>query len=115
MASIKKATKQNWLLTECVVPLAKDRKHDFTMQTLQWKKDADGNPKKWLLSISLAMSDDPLAGTFKRDVLWTHGIPADPKKPSIISGIFCPATFVMRDGNTNSNSRLTKSAKTNQK
>ena len=97
MASSKKATKQNWLLTECVVPLAKDRKHDFTMQTLVWKKDADGNPKKWHFSFSLAMSDVP---TFKRDVLWTYGIPADPKKPSIISGIFCPAKFVMRDGNT---------------
>ena len=97
MASIKKATKQNWLLTECVVPLAEDRKHDFTSQTLQWKKDADGNPKKWLLSISLAMSD---FSAFKRDVLWTHGIPADPKKPSVIAGIFCPASFVMRDGNT---------------
>jgi hypothetical protein len=33
-------------------------------------------------------------------VLWTHGIPADSKKPSIIAGIFCPASFVMRDGNT---------------
>lgn len=97
MASSKKATKQNWLLTECVVPLAKDRKHDFTMQTLVWKKDADGNPKKWHFSFSLAMSDVP---TFKRDVLWTYGIPADPEKPSIISGIFCPAKFVMRDGNT---------------
>ena len=97
MASSKKATRQNWLLTECVVPLAKDRKHDFTMQTLVWKKDADGNPKKWHFSFSLAMSDVP---TFKRDVLWTYGIPADPEKPSIISGIFCPAKFVMRDGNT---------------
>ena len=97
MASSKKATKQNWLLTECVVPLSKNRNNDFTMQTLQWKKDADGNPKKWLLSISLAMSD---LSTFKRDVLWTHGIPADSKKPSIIAGIFCPASFVMRDGNT---------------
>jgi hypothetical protein len=97
MASSKKATKQNWLLTECVVPLAKDRKSEFTTQTIQWKKDANGKPKKWLLSISLAMSD---LSTFKRDVLWTHGIPADSKKPSVIAGIFCPASFVMRDGNT---------------
>ena len=100
MASNKKATKQNWLVTKCAVPLAKDRKSDFTMQTLVWKKDADGNPKKWHFSVSVGMSDSPYGARFKRDVLWTHGIPADPKKPSIISGIFCPATFVMRDGNT---------------
>jgi hypothetical protein len=97
MASSKKATNPNWLVTSCAVPLSKDRKSDFTMQTLVWKKDADGNPKKWHFSFSLGMSD---LLTFKRDVLWTYGIPADPKKPSIISGIFCPATFVMRDGNT---------------
>lgn len=101
MASIKKATKQNWLVTKCAVPLAKDRKSDFTMQTLVWKKDADGNPKKWHFSFSLGMSDIPMIQEdMKRDVLWTYGIPADPKKPSIVSGIFCPATFVMSDGNT---------------
>lgn len=97
MASSKKATNPNWLLTECVVPLAKDRKSDFTTQTIQWKKDADGNPKKWNLQFLLNMSDLP---TFKRDVLWTHGIPADPKMPSVIAGIFCDASFLMRDGNT---------------
>jgi hypothetical protein len=100
MATIKKATKAKWLRTKCVVPLAKDRKSDFTFQSIQWKKNKDGKPIEWLLSISLGMSDDPLMQeALKRDVLWTHGIPADPKKPSTISGIFCPATFVMRDGN----------------
>jgi hypothetical protein len=101
MASSKKASNPNWLVTKCAVPLSKDRKSDFTMQTLVWKKDADGNPKKWHFSFSLGMSDiSMIQKDLKRGVLWTHGIPADPKKPSIISGIFCPATFVMRDGNT---------------
>ena len=100
MASNKMTAKQNWLVTKCAVPLAKNRNNDFTMQTLQWKKDADGNPKKWHFSVSVAMSDSPYGARLKRDVLWTHGIPADPKKPSIIAGIFCPAKFVMRDGNT---------------
>jgi hypothetical protein len=98
MASSKKATKQNWLLTECVVPLAKNRKPDFMSQNIQWKKNKDGNPNVWHLSITLGMSDDPIVQeAFKRKVLWTHGIPADSKKPSVISGIFCPATFVMTD------------------
>mgnify|MGYP006893277726 CR=1 FL=1 len=101
MAASKKATKQNWLVTKCAVPLAKDRKHDFTTQTLVWKKDADGNPKKWHFSVLLGMSDVPIIQEdLKRDVLWTYGIPADTKKPSVISGIFCPAVFAMRDGHT---------------
>jgi len=101
MASSKKATNPNWLVTQCDVPLAKDRKSDFTMQTLVWKKDADGNPKKWHCSFSLGMSDDPIVQKdMKRGVLWTYGVPADPKKPSVVAGIFCPAQFVMRDGNT---------------
>lgn len=99
MATIKKATKAKWLRTKCVVPLAKDRKPDFTFQKVPFKKGNDGKPNEWLMSISLGMSDDPLMQeALKRDVLWTHGIPANPKKPSTISGIFCPATFVMRDG-----------------
>ena len=100
MATIKKATKAKWLRTKCVVPLAKDRKPDFTFQVIQWKKNDDRKPIRWHLSITLGMSDDPqIQEALKRDVLWTHGIPANPKKPSTISGIFCPATFVMRDGN----------------
>ena len=97
MATIKKATKAKWRRTKCVVPLAKDRKPDFTFQKVPFKKGKDGKPIEWLLSISLGMSDDPLMQeALKRDVLWTQGIPADPKKPSNISGIFCPAKFVMR-------------------
>jgi hypothetical protein len=94
MASIMKATKQNWLLTECVVPLAKNRSLDFASEWISWKRDKGENPKKWHLSVTMQMSD---RSTFKREVLWTHGIPADKKKPSVISGIFCPASFVMTD------------------
>lgn len=100
MATIKKTTKANWLRTKCVVPWAKDRKTDFTFQVIQWKRNEEGKPISWHLSISLGMSDDPqIQEALKREVLWTHGIPANPKKPSNISGIFCPMTFVMRDGN----------------
>jgi hypothetical protein len=94
MASSKKATNQKWIRTECASPLPKVQGSEVFSLWFFWKRDNKGKPKKWLLSASLQMSDSAI---FKSDVLWTHGIPADSEKPSVISGIFCPATFVMTD------------------
>jgi hypothetical protein len=99
MASNKGSTNQKWIRSKCAVPLAMNQSSEFFQQEIEWKRDKKGKPKKWLLVISLVSSNDSyVQEASKRDVLWTHGIPADSEKPSVISGIFCPATFTMRDG-----------------